>query len=67
MKRPKVYRDRRPLKILLWVLAALAALALALCVFAIFWCRQYIVVEDGRLRLDPPWPYASEGQPLDDR
>ena len=65
MKRPRVYHDRRPLRALLRALLVLVILAVALCIFAFFWCRQYIVVEDGRLRLDPPWPYSSEGEPLD--
>ncbi len=67
MKKPRVYHDRHPLRALLRALIVLVVLAAALCVFAFFWCRQYIVVEEGRLRLEPPWPYASSGEPLEDR
>ena len=53
MKRPRVYHDRRPLTIALRVAAVTAAAAVALSVFAFFWCRRYIVIENGVLRLDP--------------
>ena len=55
MKRPRVYHDRRPLILALRVAAIGAATAAALSVFAFFWCRRYIVIENGVLHLDPPW------------
>ena len=58
MKKPRVYRDRRPLVIALRVIAAAVALAVAFCVFAFFWCQRYIVIENGELRLEPPWEQA---------
>ena len=55
MKKLRVYRDRRPLVTALRVTSAAVALALAFCVFAFFWCRRYIVIENAELRLEPPW------------
>ena len=58
MKRPRVYRDRRPLVIALRVIAAAVVLAVALCIFAFFWFQRYIVIENDRLSLVPPWEQA---------
>ena len=55
MKKPRVYRDRRPLVIALRVIAAAVLLAVALCIFAFFWFRRYIVIENDVLRLELPW------------
>ena len=55
MKKPRVYRDRRPLVIALRVIAAALILAVALCIFAFFWFRRYIVIENDILRLELPW------------
>lgn len=55
MKKPRVYRDRRPLVIALRVIAAAVVLAVALCIFAFFWFRRYIVIENDTLRLELPW------------
>ena len=62
MKRPRVYRDRRPLTIALRITAAVLALALAFCVFAFFWCQRYIVIENGELRLEPPWETSASAE-----
>ena len=59
MKKPRVYHDRRPLVIVLRVMAVLLALIFALCVFSFFWFKRYIVIENGQLHLDPPWEYTS--------
>ena len=55
MRKPRVYRDRKPLVIALRVIAAAVLLAVALCIFAFFWFRRYIVIENDILRLEPPW------------
>ncbi len=58
MSKPRVYRDRRPIVTALRVVAVALLLAIAFCIFAFFWCRRYIVIENGELRLEPPWEQA---------
>lgn len=55
MKKPRVYRDRRPLIIAVRAAGIVLAVLIALCIFFFFWCRRYIVIENGELRLEPPW------------
>ncbi len=55
MKKPRVYRDRRPLALALKVIAAALVLAVALCIFSFFWFRRYIVIENDILHLELPW------------
>lgn len=55
MKKPRVYRDHRPLIIAVRVFIGVLAAVIALCIFFFFWCRRYIVIENGELRLEPPW------------
>lgn len=62
MKKPRVYRDRRPLVTALRVTAAAIVLALALCIFIFFWFRRYIVIENDVLRLEPPWEQTETSQ-----
>ncbi len=60
--RERVYHDRRPLAVALRVVAIIILAAVLFCVFAFFWFRQYIVVENGELRLDLPWEQTEEIQ-----
>lgn len=60
MKRDRIYHDRRPLTMVLRVLAGVVIFAVAFCIFMFFWCRQYIVIEDGTLHLELPWAVSQE-------
>ncbi len=55
-KRPRTYRSRRPLKIILAILVSLVIAAVILTLSLFFGLRKYIVYDqDGKLRLEIPW------------
>ena len=55
MNENRIYRSRRPLKMVLTVLFALAAALIILAVGIFFGFRRYIVYTSDGVRLDVPW------------